>query len=277
MRGSAHARGPSTRQHQPGARRAARPAGQVFRSGYAPRASPLEHRETMWPRPRCASAPFSSSRSSSKRAENRFGASSSTSRALSVAWPSEASTPTGALEHLLHQVAHRVGGEDRGRELRDAAASHEHPARRVDPHLFDCRVVEVTLQWSETRDRVEDPARGHHPVAQRREDAAQRAVVVLRDHLIDEPAHGTGVGGRVQPPSADELTHLVLDDFDRVHPTPSSTPAGQGNAAEPRQMCGSGRPFGRHLWTSCDGWCARDRWDFRVWMAGGHCRRDGSG
>src|SRR4051812_7528456 len=61
----------------------------------------------------------------------------------------------GALQHPLDQVAHVVGREDRGRELRDAGPGHEHLARLVDPDLLDGRVVEVLLERSQPCDCVE--------------------------------------------------------------------------------------------------------------------------
>src|SRR6185312_14861680 len=45
------------------------------------------------------------------------------------------------LEHALDQVAHLVGRQDGGRQLRDTAPGHEHLGRLVDPDLLDLRVV----------------------------------------------------------------------------------------------------------------------------------------
>jgi len=105
--------------------------------------------------------------------------------------------------------------------------------RLVDPHLLDRRVVEVLLQRAEAGDGVEHLAGGVPVVVDRRQDACGAALVVVREDLVDQPAHGAGVGRRVQPTTTDELADLVFDDGDRQH-CASPVPIGRRRTCNPR-------------------------------------------
>ncbi len=69
-------------------------------------------------------------------------------------------------------------------------------------------------------DGVEDGARRGLRVRQRCERRGQRAVVVVGDDLVDEPAHGREVLDRVEAAGAHELADRGLDRVDHAHSSP---------------------------------------------------------
>jgi hypothetical protein len=137
----------------------------------------------------------------------------------------------GGLEHPLDQVTDLDGGQDRGRELVQAAPGDEHLARLVDPDLLDRGVVEVGLQRAVAGHLVQDQLDRAAGVRQRRQGAGERALVVVGDGVLDQPTDPRRVVGRVQATATDQLAHLVGHDGDGVHPStsprtrPSSLPA----------------------------------------------------
>ena len=87
---------------------------------------------------------------------------------------------------------------------------------------------------------------------QLRQGAAEAALVVLGDDLVDQAADGGGVGDRVQPAAADELADLVLDDADGVHAGSPMDPTGSGSVTTQigHANRGPGDPVDdRGLWT----------------------------
>jgi hypothetical protein len=122
---------------------------------------------------------------------------------------------TAGLEHALDQVAHLRAGEDGGGQLR-RPAGHEDLRRAVDPDLLDRRVVEVRLQGPEAGDRVHDGAGGGLDVVERRQETAGGPLGVVADGLGDEPVERGSLADGVEPPSAHELAHLLLEDRDAL-------------------------------------------------------------
>ena len=64
-------------------------------------------------------------------------------------------------------------------------------------------------------------------VDQLRDVAADAALVVVGDHLVDQPAYGGRVGHRVEAAAPHQLADLVLDGGDGVH---AGVPQGLGRA-----------------------------------------------
>ncbi len=91
----------------------------------------------------------------------------------------------------------------------------------------------MTLQRAEPGDRVEDGAGGVPGIGERRERARERALVVVGDHIVDEPADGGGIGGRIETAAAYQLADLVLDDGDGVQGCASRFKQAPGGEAVP--------------------------------------------
>jgi hypothetical protein len=90
-----------------------------------------------------------------------------------------------SLEHLLAQVTHLRAAEDGVRELASAELRDEHATRLVDPDFLNRRIVKITLQGPEPGNGVEYSARCTTRINQGRQRAAQRALVVVGDDLLD--------------------------------------------------------------------------------------------
>ena len=142
------------------------------------------------------------------------------------------------LEHLLDQVTDLGVGQDDRRQLAATPAGDEDPARTVDPDLLDRRVLEQPLQRAEAGDRVVDPASHVRTVVQRRQRAADAALLVLGDDLVDQPADGQRLVGRVDPPSSDELPDLVLDHRAGIQRSPPRGPKPLPIPESPSRRCG---------------------------------------
>ena len=83
------------------------------------------------------------------------------------------------------------------------------------------------MQRSEARDRVADLPRDLSRVGQVRQRTTDGPLVVVGDDVVDEPADFGRIAGRVQPATAYQLAHLLLDDTDRIHvpaPDPRTPP-----------------------------------------------------
>jgi len=131
----------------------------------------------------------------------------------------EIDAPAGRPQHPLDELGHLAGGEDQRGELRAAPARDEHAAGLVDPDLLDRPVVEERLQRTEPGDRVEHGTRHVCRIAERRQRRRHRAIEVLTDHIVDQPAHHVRFGDRIDATPADEFANLALDDRRcRAHP-----------------------------------------------------------
>src|SRR6266568_819382 len=131
----------------------------------------------------------------------------------------EIDAPAGRPQHPLDELGHLAGGEDQRGELRAAPARDEHAAGLVDPDLLDRPVVEERLQRTEPGDRVEHGTRYVCRIAERRQRRRHRAIEVLTDHIVDQPAHHVRFGDRIDATPADEFANLALDDRRcRAHP-----------------------------------------------------------
>ena len=86
---------------------------------------------------------------------------------------------------MLHEVAHLTVGENRGRQLRDAAPRDEDLRRPVDPDLLDLGVIEILLKRPQTGDVGEHGARGVGPIGDRSLGAGERFLIPVGEHLID--------------------------------------------------------------------------------------------
>src|SRR5690349_15041250 len=78
----------------------------------------------------------------------------------------------------------------------------------VDPDLLDGGVVEVLLEGAVAGDDGEDRVHRLAVVAQRRQTAVERALVVVLDGVLHETAYGLGVARGVEPRPSDQLTDL---------------------------------------------------------------------
>ncbi len=117
-----------------------------------------------------------------------------------------------------------------------AVAGDEDPARVVDPDLLDGRVVEVGLQRAEAGDPGDQLADDRVDVGDGRDDTGQRALVVVADDDLGDPAYEPGVALRVDALAAYVVAHLRVEALDeravRVGPmapcrapVPSEVPA----------------------------------------------------
>src|SRR3954451_3656079 len=118
--------------------------------------------------------------------------------------------------HSLDEVTDLTVGQQSRRQLAAPLPGNKDPTGVVDPDLLDGRVVEVGLQRSIAGHGVIDRPRREIGVTEGRQAAGQRAFVVLGDDLVDEATYGRRVGGGIEPPTTDELAHLVLDSTDRI-------------------------------------------------------------
>ena len=123
----------------------------------------------------------------------------------------EVDAPAAALEHALDEVAHLVRRQDRRGQLGDPAPRDEDARGFVDPDLLDGGVVEVLLERAVAGHDREDRVNGESLVAERRQAAVQRALVVVLHGVLHQAAHGLRVARRVQTRAADQLADLTLD------------------------------------------------------------------
>jgi hypothetical protein len=93
---------------------------------------------------------------------------------------------TGGLQHPLDQIPDLIRTQDRRRQLTATTTGDEHPARRVDPVLLNQPIIEIGLQRTEPGDRV------------------------------NEPADRSDITRRIQPTTAHQLAHPVLDNPNRI-------------------------------------------------------------
>ena len=103
----------------------------------------------------------------------------------------------------------------------------------VDPQLFHERVVEVALERPETGDEIPDHSRRTASVVQWWQPGREHPLVVLGDHIIDQPSHLFGLASRINPGTPDELAHLFGHHCDRIqrHPHGHGRHAKAGSAA----------------------------------------------
>jgi hypothetical protein len=169
-------------------------------------------------------------------------------------WCGEINATARGLQHPLHEIADRGGGEDRRCELATPMPRDEDPARLVDPDLLHGGIVEIALQHPEAGDVVEHVSCRGPGVSERRQCAGQAALAIVGHHVFDELPHHTRLGDRVEAAASDELAYLVLDDGDRVHVTPVASAGGRSHRSLPTaptrrggrpRTCGQRRSGGR--------------------------------
>jgi len=123
----------------------------------------------------------------------------------------EVEAPPGALEHPLDQLVDLRLGEHQIGQLVPPVASHEHPARVVDPDLLDGRVVEVGLERAEPGHPRDQLAHQRLDVGDRRDDPGEAARVVVKDHALDDAPDHRHVLLRVHALAADQRPDVLVE------------------------------------------------------------------
>jgi len=123
---------------------------------------------------------------------------------------------TRAAQHALHEVAYRLVVEDGGGEFGAPRPCDEHLAGLVDPQLLDGRVVEVSLEGTETSHRVKQALRHAVGVRQRGDETRHRAVVVVRECFRDQGPERGEVLDRIDSAPTCQFADLVLEQRDGV-------------------------------------------------------------
>jgi hypothetical protein len=125
--------------------------------------------------------------------------------------------PARGLQHPLDQISHLIGPQDRRGQLAATAARDKDPTRCVNPDLLYPAVIKKRLQRTEARDRVVHLAGDLLRIGQARQRTTQRSVVIVGDHVIDQPADLADITRRIQPATAHQLAHLLLNNPNSIH------------------------------------------------------------
>jgi hypothetical protein len=119
---------------------------------------------------------------------------------------------SAAAQHPLNEIPElRRLENDVGQEVALALGT-EHAPRRVDPDLFDLRVVEERLQWTQPGHSIQDTLLDALRVLDPGEGGRLRSSFIVINNLRDEPRHAsTVVLRRIEAPLANQVAHLPFD------------------------------------------------------------------
>ena len=135
-----------------------------------------------------------------------------------------------------------AGGEDRVGELVAAGAGDEDPARVVDPHLLDGRVVEVALQRTEAGDPGDELLDDTVTVVDGCDRTGEARGVVVGDQRLRRTTDQGHVALRVDALTAHRVTQARVERLDQLAVGGGVGQAHPGSPRRPQESCGESYP-----------------------------------